>query len=151
MKYYIQPNATAKHGYELVKIDDNGNEVVMALDKKTTDNYLYMPDEVINATNRRLVGINGIKKANVERYELTPKEYKEPRVLGSHSNGEPRKKLDEYLTQEEKDILTELLARAKARREEATKKVPLTPLEKARREYERKKATYEKLMAEAEA
>ena len=138
MKYYIQSNPQAKHGFELVKVDDNGDEIIVALDKKTADDYLYLPEDVVSATNRRLIGINGIKKANVERYELTTKEYHEPRVLGPRpANGEPRKKLEDYMTDEEKAIIAGIIAKAKERREEATKREPMTELEKAQRAYER--------------
>lgn len=138
MKYFIQINPQAKHGFELVKVANDGQETIVALDKKTADDYLYLPQDVVDATNRRLIGINGIKKANVERYELTTKEYREPRVLGPRpANGEPRKKLDEYMTEEEKATIADILAKAKARRDEATKKEPMTELEKAQRAYER--------------
>ena len=150
MKYFIQLNATAKHGYELVKVDEKGDETIVKLDKKTADDYLYLPDDVVKATNRRLIGINGIKKANVERYELTVKEYHEPRVLGPRTEGGVTKKLIDYLTDEEKATIEKLMAVAKERRE-AEKSKAMSPVEKARREYERAMAKYEKLKAEAEA
>lgn len=150
MKYYIQQSETAKHGFELVKIDENGNEIIEKLDRKTADDYLYLPDDVVKATNRRLIGINAIKKANVQRYELTAKEYKEPRVLGQRTENGSTKKLIDYLTDEEKATIENLMKLAKERRD-AEKSKAMSPLEKARREYERKKAIYEKLMSEAEA
>lgn len=150
MKYFIQLNATAKHGYELVKVDENGKEIIVALDKKTADDYLYLPDDVVKATNRRLIGINGIKKSGATRYELTMKEYHEPRVLGPRTESGSTKKLIDYLTDEEKATIEKLMAVAKERRE-AEKSKAMSPIEKARKEYERKKAAYEKLLAEAEA
>lgn len=150
MKYFIQLNATAKHGYDLVKVDEKGKETIVSLDKKTADDYLYLPDDVVKATNRKLIGINAIKKSGATRYELTVKEYREPRVLGPRTESGPRKKLEDYLTDDEKATIAAIMEKAKERRE-ADKPVPLTPLEKARREYERKKAAYEKLMSEAEA
>lgn len=148
MKYFITPNTLTKHGFELIKVDENGIETVVALDKKTADDYLYLPDDVVKATNRRLIGINGIKKANVERYELTVKEYHEPRVLGPRDNSQPRKKLEDYLTDEEKAIIEDLMNKAKARKE-ADKPKPLTEVEKAKIAAQKAQAKYEALLAKS--
>lgn len=127
MKYYAQFNKEAKHNYELVCVDDNGNETIIALNKKTTDNYLHMPECVVNDTNRRLVSITMIEKANVDRFEITAREYKEPRTL----NVAPKKGLEEWLEGDDKEMFLALVEKAKKAREEANKKVPMTELEKA--------------------
>lgn len=146
MKYFIQLNPLTKHGFELVEVKNDGTEIVRALDKKTADDYLYLPDDVVKATNRRLIGMNAIKKANVERFELTVKEYKEPRVLGPRDNSTPRKKLEDYLTDEEKATIAEIMEKAKARKE-ADKPKPLSEIDKARLAAEKAKAKYEALLA----
>lgn len=145
MKYFIQQNPQSKYGYELVKVADDGQETVEQLNRKTPDHYLYLPDDVKADTNRTFIGINLLNKTNSYRYELTPKEYRAPRVLGSYTNGEPRKKLEDYLTDDEKAIIEDLMTKAKARREEEAKKAQ-DPVEKARREYEKALAKYNALM-----
>lgn len=134
MKYFITYNPQSKHGFQLVKVYDDNREEICNLDKKTTDDYLYLPEDVVKTTNRRLISMAMIKKANVERFEITAKEYREPRVLGPRNeNSTPRKKLEEYLTDDEKSIIADLIAKAKARRE-ADKPKPLTEKEKLQRQ-----------------
>ena len=115
MKYYIQKNAQAKHGYELVKMSDNGDVEIIALNKKTTDNYLHLPEEVVTATNRRLIGMALLAKEG-DMYELTTKEPHEPRKLAPSGNG---KKLLEYATDEERKTIEAIIAKCKERREKA--------------------------------
>lgn len=145
MKYFITLNPLTKHGFELVKVDDEGNTTYHCLDRKTPDDYLYLPDDVVKATNRRLIGMNAVRKANVERYELTVKEYREPRVLGPRDNTAPRKKLEDYLTEEEKSIIAKIMEECKKRRE-ADKPKPLTEIEKAKIAAEKAQAKYERLL-----
>lgn len=130
MKVYIRQNATTKTGYEVVTIDDNGVETCQAIDNITHDGIsLILPE---NPSNRKFWAI---KRLGEEPIELT---YKASKTFGPRTNsGEPRKKLEDYMTDEEKATIADILAKAKARREEANKKVPLTELEKAQRAYER--------------
>lgn len=144
MKYYTQFNQNAKHNYELVCVDDNGNETIVALNKKTTDNYLHMPECVVNDTNRRLISIAMIEKSNCDRFEIVAKEYKAPRVLTTS----PRKGLEEYLNEDDKKLFLELVEKAKKAREEANKKQPMSKLEKAQRELERALAKVEALKSQ---
>ena len=146
MKVYIRHNATTKTGYEVVSTLDNGEVVVTELNRKTTDNYLYMPDHVVQATNRRLIGIALIEKSMKDgEFEVEAKEYRAPRVLGPRDENGNHKKLEDYLTDEEKSIIANIMAEAK-KRKEADKPKPLTEVEKAQREYEKAKAKLEKLM-----
>ena len=146
MKVSIRQNATTKTGYEIVTTLDNGEVVVRELNRKTTDNYIYMPDDVVQTTNRRLIGIALIEKSMKDgEFEVEAKEYRAPRVLGPRDENGNHKKLEDYLTDEEKATIAKIMAEAK-KRKEADKPKPLTELEKAKREYERKKAAYEKLL-----
>lgn len=122
--------------------DDASEEL---LTKKTSDGYLYMPADVVEATNRRLVSMKLIKEAGT--FELTPKAYKAPRVLG------PRTKvsIEEVLSPEELKKYQEAKAAfemwevtIKERIKEKQNR-PLTELEKAEREYEKALARLEAL------
>lgn len=127
--YYVQRNQEAKHGYELVTIDDAGNEKIVALTRKTTDNYLHMPEECAKATNRRLISIAMIEKANVDRFEVTYREYREPRVLGPKTNDGTTKTATkdwaDHLTDEEKVVYEELKAKAERRAQIAALKAQM--------------------------
>ena len=147
MKYFAQLNTNAKHNYELICVDDNGNETILPLNKKTTDNYLYMPECVVNDTNRRLVSIAMIEKSKADRFEITPKEHKEPRKLDMTN----RKGLEEYLEGEDKEMYLALVEKAKKAREEANKKAPMSDLEKAMRAVERAQAKLAELQAKENA
>lgn len=143
MKVYIRQNATTKTGYEIVSINDDGQEICQAientvLEKKTNVNWLVLPE---NAANRKLINPAKLEKAN-GFIELT---YKESKVLGPRENASPRKKLEDYLTDEEKAIIADIMEKAKERRE-ADKPKPLTPVEKAKRELERAQAKLDELM-----
>lgn len=133
MKVLVRQNATTNTGYEVVTIDDNGIETCQAIDKTYPGEpfTLVLP---VNASNRKFFNSKKVDAAGGE-IELT---YKESKTFGPRTNsGEPRKKLDDYMTDEEKATIADILAKAKARREEANKKVPMTELEKAQRAYER--------------
>lgn len=149
MKYYVQFNEQAKHKYELVVVDEVGNEEIVALNKKTTDNYLHLPEDCVNATNRRLISIAMIEKANVDRFEITEKEFKAPRVLGPKTDTN-RKQLEDYLEGEEREMFIELLEKAKKAREEANKKMPMSKEEKLLRRIARAQAELDALNAESE-
>jgi hypothetical protein len=139
MKVYIRQNATTKTGYELVSIDELGNEVVQEIEK-TYPNEPYTLVLPSNESNRKYFNSKKVEAAGGE-IELT---YKESKTLGPRENGSPRKKLEDYLTDEEKSIIANIMAEAK-KRKEADKPKPLTELEKAQREYEKAKARWEKL------
>lgn len=137
MKVYIRQNATTKTGYEIVSINDDGQEVCQAIEQITHDGISFILPE--NPSNRKYWAI---KRVGDEPVELT---YKESKVLGPRENTTPRKKLEDYLTEEEKSIIADIMEKAKKRRENDKPK-PLTPVEKARREFERAQAKLEKLL-----
>ena len=142
MKVFIRKNLSTPTGAELALIDENGTENVLPITSITKDGISFiLPD---NPSNRKYWAISKLSDVPTE---LT---YKESKTLGPRTESGPRKKLEDYMTDEEKATIAAIIEKAKERRE-ADKRTPLTPLEKARREYERKKAAYEQLLSEAEA
>lgn len=141
MKVFIRKNLSTPTGAELVLIDENGTENILPIVEFVDDGKTYkLPT---NPSNRKYWAVSKLTDVPTE---LT---YKESKTLGPRTESKPRKKLEDYLTDDEKATIAAIMEKAKERRE-ADKPAPLTPLEKARREYERKKAAYEKLMNEAE-
>lgn len=143
MKYFITHNTQSPTGYAMVvELDDGQKEVKMidktALENKTNINWLVLPE---NPMNRKL--INPAKVDKLGEVELT---YKESIVLGPRDHSQPRKKLEDYLTDEEKATIAEIMEKAKARKE-ADKPKPLSELDKARLAAEKAKAKYEALLA----
>ena len=143
MKYFIQKNINTKFGYELVEVGDDGNENTIALNRKTTDNCLYLPENCKNDTNRALISIKMLDKTVTDRYELVQKEYKAPRILGNN-----KKPLEDYLSDEDKATYLALIEKAKKAREEATKK-PMTEEEKLKAKIAKYQAQYEALLAQS--
>lgn len=142
MKVFIRRNNSLPTGAELVLVDENGTETVNPITQIVDDGKTYKLPE--NPSNRKYWAVSKVTDVPVE---LT---YKETKTLGPRTEGGSTKKLIDYLTDEEKATIEKLMAVAKERRE-AEKSKAMSPVEKARREYERKKAAYEKLLAEAEA
>lgn len=141
MKYYVTHNPQSPTGYAMI-IEDNGVEEVKmvektGLEKKTGINWLFLPE---NPMNRKL--INPSKVDKLGKVELT---YKESKTLGPRENVKPRKKLEDYLTDDEKATIAQIMELAKQRKE-ADKPKPLTEVEKAQREYEKAKAKLENLL-----
>lgn len=126
MKVFIRPNATTKTGYEIVSIDDLGNEKVQPITDVTHDDKSYILPE--NPSNRKYWAKSRVGN---EPVELT---YKESRTFGPRGeSGEPRKKLTEYLTEEEKATIEGIWAKARERRA-ADRPKPLTEKEKLERQ-----------------
>lgn len=141
MKYYTQFNTSAKHNYELVCVDDDMSETIVPLNRKTTDNFLYLPDTCVRDTNRRLISIAMIERSGDVRFEITPKEYREARTL----TGMSKKGLEDWLEGDDKVLYLELVEKAKKAREEAMR--PRTEVEKAMAQVEKWKRKLEELMA----
>jgi hypothetical protein len=126
MKVYIKRNPSTPTGYEIVDIDDFGNTHVMPIVDKVPDKatngefdwYLLPP----NCSNRKMINSKKIK----DGLELM---YKEPRTLAGIIASMPRKKWEDYLTDEEKAQIEALRNKAKERRE-ADKKKPMSEKEK---------------------
>lgn len=131
MKYYVNINLKARHGWELQCEDGR----ILPLNIKTTDNYLKMPDEVVAATNRKYVSLAALDKTD-GNYEV------EPKAVASNSGGRMTKSsvesLEEYLEGEDLELFRLLVTKASNARAVA----------QAKAEAERAKAEYERLMAE---
>lgn len=131
MKYYVNINLRAKHGWELQCEDGR----ILPLNIKTTDNYLKMPDEVVAATNRKYVSLAALDKTDGS-YEV------EPKAVASNSGSRTTKSsiesLEEYLEGEDLELFKQLVAKANN----------VKALALAKAEAERAKAEYEKLLAE---
>lgn len=149
MKTVVRYNEEAKYKYEVVEISDSGAETVKPIvaTDPANESILKLPD---NASNRKWISVKKLEEAAGFDYELT---YKESRTFGPRLPGQtaPRKPLESYLTEDERKIYDDLMAKARERREEATKKPPMTELEKAKRAYERAQEKYAKMQAEEEA
>ena len=140
MKVFIRQNVSTKTGYEIVSIDELGNENVQPITDITKDGKSYiLPD---NPSNRHFWAISRVQD---EPVELT---YKESKTFGPRDNSQPRKKLEDYLTDEEKAIIEDLMNKAKARKE-ADKPKPLTEVEKAKIAAQKAQAKYEALLAKS--
>lgn len=120
----IRTSTTSTTGYELVILDEMGNETIHLLNDKPKNEptTLILPP---NPSNRKYFSSKKVDEAGGE-IELT---YKETRTLGQRTESTPRKQLHEYLSEDEQEIFLALLEKAKMLKEEAHKKV-MTPEEK---------------------
>lgn len=124
----VRKSTTSLTGYEIV-FDDK----VVSIDKTYPNEptTLILPE---NPSNRKYFSSKKVDAAGGE-IELT---YKESKTLGPRTESvTPRKGLEEYLDEDDKALYLALVEKAKKNREEANKKVPLTPLQKAEREVEK--------------
>lgn len=139
MKTYIRKDASTPTGYALRTVDDNNNESILPIVQtyKNEPTTLILPE---NPSNRKYFSS---KKVGEGDLELT---YKATITLGPRT-GEPsqRKSLVEYLTEEEKAIYDDLMAKARARRDR-----PMTDLEKAELAYKKALEKYEALKAQSD-
>ena len=137
MKTIIRTSTISTTGYELVVIDEQGNETVHALnDKPKNEPYtLILP---ANPSNRKYFSSKKVDEAGGE-IELA---YKESRTLGSRAETSTRKQLHEYLSDDEQALFLSLLEKAKMNREQEQKKV-MTPEEKLKAKIARLQAEYD--------
>lgn len=125
---FITTSTTSTTGYALIERDDNG-EVIKTVDLNKTHTHsktgIVTIDLPKNSANRLCINPTKLEKelANCDEYELPYKDESERRT---YSNG---KKVEDYLTEDEKQIIAEIMAKAKARKE-ADKPAPLTEREK---------------------
>lgn len=103
-------------------MDDNGNIVAIEPNK---DYYLKLPS---NSCNRVWVSCAKVDKANNQCIDYG-NEVKQARVLGPHDG--QSKKLMDYATKEERDIIDDILMKCRERKA-ADKPAPKTELEKAK-------------------
>ena len=110
-------------------MEDNGNVVEVTPNK---DYWLKLP---ANSCNRVWTNCAKVDKAANQCVDYGD-EVKVPRTITGRSTTE-RKPLEDYLSEEDRKTYLALIEKAKKAREEATKKKPLTELEKAQREVEK--------------
>lgn len=122
-------------------MDDNGNVVELT---PNDDRYLKLP---ANSVNRTWVSCVKVDKAPGQCVDYG-NEVKVARTLTQRDESTPRKGLEEYLEGEDKETYLKLVEKAKANREAANKKTPMTDLEKAQRRLERAQANLAKVQAQ---
>lgn len=110
-------------------MEDQGNVVEVTPNK---DYWLKLP---ANSCNRVWTNCAKVDKAANQCVDYGD-EVKVPRTITGRSAIE-RKPLEDYLSEEDRKMYLALVEKAKKAREEATKKKPLTELEKAQREVEK--------------
>ena len=110
-------------------MEDQGNVVEVTPNK---DYWLKLP---ANSCNRVWTNCAKVDKAANQCVDYGD-EVKMPRTITGRSAVE-RKPLEDYLSEEDRKTYLALVEKAKKAREEATKKKPLTELEKAQREVEK--------------
>ena len=111
--------------------------------KFTSDGYLKIP---VNSSGRTLVKFTKVENLqDGEFYELKEKVEKN----FSNSPRISQKSIVEYLSDEDKVLYNELMEKARKAYEEAHKKVELTPLEKAKLQYQKALEKLKKLEEEA--
>lgn len=119
-------------------MNDNGNVVELI---PNADNYLKLPT---NSVNRTWVSCAKVLKAANQELDYG-EEVKVARTLAPRGEQTPRKGLEDYLEGKEKEMYLKLVAKAKANREAASKKAPMTEMEKAQRRLERAQAEVARL------
>lgn len=137
----IRTSTTSTTGYELVTKDELGNESVQLIQStyKNEPYTLVLPE---NPAGRKYMNSKKVDAAGGE-IELVP--------INRNPNAEhavSRKSLLEYMTPEDKKLYDEIMERAKAAREEANKKVPLTEEQKLRNKIAKAQAALEALLKE---
>ena len=110
-------------------MEDKGNVVEVTPNK---DYWLKLPT---NSCNRVWVSCAKVDKATNQCVDYGD-EVKVPRTITGRSATE-RKPLEDYLDEKDRKTYLALVEKAKKAREEATKKKPLTELEKAQRAVEK--------------
>ena len=149
MKTFIIYDEKSRTKYSLRIVADDGKVQVTPIDRTYPGEptTLVLPD---NPSNRKYFSTKKLEEIGEDGLELTYKESKTfgPRLPGSTS---PRKPLEDYLEPDERKLYDELMAKARARREEANKPKPLTELEKAQRAYERELKKLEEAKAKFQA
>ena len=110
-------------------MEDKGNVVEVTPNK---DYWLKLP---ANSCNRVWTNCAKVDKAANQCVDYGD-EVKMPRTITGRSVAE-RKPLEDHLSEEDRKTYLALVEKAKKAREEATKKKPLTELEKAQREVEK--------------
>ena len=139
MKYYIQPNTAARHGYEFVVAHDDGHEEIIAMNRKTTDGYIHIPTDYIDAVNRKLVKFTDFEGKG--RWEVTYRD-------GTRKSDAPTQ--HKVTMMERGNVLTD--PEEKAMWQKLCKKIEhMELITKAKAELDAKQAAYEELLKGAQA
>ena len=146
MATFVRTSNNSKTGYELVTVDNKGNEVVVPIDNQPKDEpfTLILPE---NESNRKYFSSKKVDAAG-GKIELT---YKESKTYGPRSEPTTRQGLEEYLEGDDKATYLALVEKAKAAREAANKKAPMTEYEKKLRAVQRAQAALDALLAQQNA
>lgn len=131
MSTFITKSTNSTTGYEIVIKDEKGAIVETKAIESIVDEgkTLKLPE---NPSNRKFYSLKKVEEAN-GTVELT---YKDSIKLGERSSTSTSSKLDDYMTEEEKQIIADIKAKAEARREQAKKDAAdkkNDPVEKARK------------------
>ena len=130
---------SSKRNYTLIILEDDQiieKKEIIDVDPKN-EKILKLPE---NPSNRKWLSIDKIEKNGGELVL----EYKESIKLGERTSS---KKLEDYLTDEEKKIIDDIMNKARERREEDKKK-PMSKEDKIRAQIEKYQKMLEKLEAE---
>jgi len=140
MKTYIIKDEKSPTNYSLMNIKDDGTEEVVKIEKtyKGEPNTLVLPT---NESNRKYFNSKKVDTSN-GKIELT---YKASISIGTTSR--TIRPITDFMDEDEKVTYEAILAKAKKRREDESKPANLTAIEKAERQYNRAKASYEALAA----
>lgn len=117
----------------------DGNNVVALT--PNDDRYLKLP---ANSVNRVWVSCAKVDKAPNQCVDYG-EDVKVARTLGQRTEPTARKGLEEYLEGKDKEMYLKLVEKAKANRDAANKKAPMTDMEKAQRAVDRALANLAKL------
>lgn len=139
MKYLVRRNNSAKYGYELVQLRDDGVEVTTELKSKTTDNYLVLPFEVMG---RKMLSIKAIEAGMQDDvYEVTQRTSVRATETKTPKAQETTLQLaQKYLTPEELELYTKLCIKIQNG----------SMIEKARKAVEAAQAEYNRLLGLSE-
>lgn len=137
-KTFIIKNAKSTTGYSIKVVEDDKTNIVDIEKISKPDHHgvqwLILPE---NPANRQYMALPKAEKIEKE-LEL---EYRETRTIGPRGNS---KKLEDYMTDEEKKLVEEIMNRCKERKANDKPK-ELTPLEKAMRNLEKYQKEVEEL------
>lgn len=121
MKYFITPNTASKHGYDFIIEDENGERTTIELTRITSDGYIHLPQEYHEVLNRKLLKFTDFEGKG--EYEITRREgrsiNRSTTVGVTTSTKAPKKNIEEWLTEEEKAIYNDLIAKAMRRAKKA--------------------------------
>ena len=124
--YKIVANSQAKHGFDLITIDETNNETRKELTSKTTDGYLRVAIPEYNIKMVSLKQINSNLDENGE-YVLQPKA---ERKIATKTQTITKSSWLDYLNENDRKIVDELKAKAEQTMRIEKLKAQIAELEK---------------------